>query len=200
MTKPEDLKNIKDIQMRNIIVLILITISICGCNQNSKREIKNNSVNDTITKNEKTITKCTLNNKLELINIKELNKLIPIDTVGPKSNNVYERYGLEFSGNCYDCDLAVLTITDKSIKLTNVCGKEQNQIYEVIKVTNFENRIELKTKHNDFIFTKIDNAPIYELKIIGSTIKNDELRISNYFTLEKILNKFAIHDCGDFQG
>jgi hypothetical protein len=186
--------------MKNTIVLILMSISLFGCNKNSEKEIKNKSINDTITKNEKNITKSALNTELELINIKEINKLIPIDKIDPKSNNVYERYGLEFSGNCYDCDLADLTITDKSIKLTNVCGKEQNQIYEVIKVTNFENRIELKTKNNDFIITKIDNAPIYELKIIGNTIKNDDLRISNYFTLKKILKKFETHDCGDFLG
>ncbi len=170
-----------------------------GCKQNSKEEIKNISKIDT-TKNDKTIKKKTLNYEKEEIKIEQLNKLIPIDIVDSKSKNVYEKYGLEFSGNCYACDLANLSITEESIKLTNVCDENQNQIYEIIKIINLDNEIQLKTKQNDFIFTKIDNAPIYELKIVGDKIKNENLRISRYFTLEKTLNKFEQHDCGDFQG
>jgi hypothetical protein len=185
--------------MKNITVLIFMTFIFFGCKQNSKEEIKNISKIDT-TKNEKTIKKATLNYAKESIKIEELSNLIPIDTVDSKSNNVYEKYGLEFSGNCYACDLANFSITEKSIILTNVCDEKQNQNYEVIKIITIDNGIELKTKQHDFIFTKIDNAPIYELKIIGNKIKNEKLRISKYFTLDKILKKFEQQDCGDFQG
>jgi hypothetical protein len=183
--------------MRNIITVIVITFTLCSCNQNAKQEFKKIVP---IKNNEKTIAKTTINNKIGAIKIEELNELIPIDTVDSKSKNIYKRYGLEFSGNCYACDLADLSITEKSIKLTNVCDEKQNKTYEVIKITNIDNGIELKTKQNDFIFTKIDKAPIYELKIIGNEIKNNSLRISKYFTLKKILNKFEQHDCGDFEG
>lgn len=183
--------------MKNIALLILILFF--GCKQNSKEEIQNISKIDT-TKNGKTIKKANLNYEKEVTKLEELNKLVPIDTVDSKSKNVYKKYGVEFTGNCYACDLANISITEKSIKLTNVCDEKQNQIYKVIKIINLDNRIELKTKQNDFIFTKIDNAPIYELKIIGNKVKNENLRISKYFTLEKILNKFEQHDCGDFQG
>lgn len=182
--------------MRDILAVILIIFTFCGCNKSTKQELKKI---DTITNNQKTVAKTTTD-KIEAIKIEELNQLIPIDTVDSKSKNVYKKYGLEFSGNCYACDLANVSITEKSIKLTNVCDENQNQTYEVITITNIYNGIELKTKQNDFIFTQIDKAPIYKLKIIGNEINNKNLRISKYFTLKKILNKFEQHDCGDFEG
>lgn len=182
--------------MRDILALILIIFTFYGCNKSPKQELKKI---DTITNNEKTVAK-TATDKTGTIKIEELNELIPIDTVDSKSKNVYKKYGLEFSGNCYACDLANVSITEKSIKLTNVCDENQNETYEVITITNIDNGIKLKTKQNDFIFTKIDQAPIYKLKIIGNEINNKNLRISKYFTLKKILNKFEQHDCGDFEG
>lgn len=185
--------------MKSSSVLILFTFIFFGCKQNSNEGIKNNNKINTA-KNDKFVKKVTVNHEKETIKLEELYKLIPIEILDSQSNNVYKKFGLEFSGNCYACDLANLSISEKSIKLTNVCDEKQIQLYEVQKLTYLDNRIELKTKQNSFIFTKIDKAPIYELKIIGKKIENEKLRISTYYTLEKILNKFEQHDCGDFEG
>jgi hypothetical protein len=115
--------------MKSSSALTLITFIFFGCTQNSNEDIKSNSKIDT-TKNDKFIKKITLNQEKKAINIEELNKLIPIEIVDPKSTNVYEKYGLEFSGNCYACDLANLSISEKSIKLTNAVSYTHLRAHE----------------------------------------------------------------------
>ena len=126
--------------------------------------------------------------------------LISIAILNKKSKNVFEKYGLEFSGNCYACDLAELKIDDKKISFHNTCD---NKIHLELAITKFvtnKNEIIIETGTGRFIFLKIEDLPIYELKIIGKHFKNKNLRIGTYFTLKKIINKFEVHDCGDFQG
>ena len=155
---------------------------------------------DTIVKTKKIVEKPAINIEDERIKIEHLDELVPIDTVDSKNKDVFKKYGLEFNGNCYACDLALLSITKKSIKLTNVCDSKVNEIYNIVKFSVFDYRIEISTAQNDFLLTKIDNAPVYELKIIGNDIRIENLRVSRFFTLKKILDKFKQHDCGDFEG
>ncbi|OOV20842.1 hypothetical protein BXU10_13650 [Flavobacterium sp. LM4] len=158
----------------------------------------NNKSNTTInTENNIKVSKKNSNN--EKRSIEQLN-LIPIDTVDSKSENIYKKYGIEFSGNCYTCDLAEIAITEQTLKLTNVCDVNLNREFEIIKITNAKSEIEIKTQQSDFIFTEIDKTPIYELKITGKEINAENLRISKYYTLKKLLKKFEQHDCGDFEG
>ena len=186
--------------MKTIITLFFAILVLWSCNQNTKQEIKNIPQQDTVVKNEKSSIMPSLINQNKTMGIEKLSELIPIDTVNSKSKDVYEKFGLEFSGNCYNCDLAVLSITEKTIRLTNVCDEKLNQILEIIQITNTDNGIEIKTKQHNFIFTEIDKVPIYELKIIGDNIEIENLRFSKYYTLKNLLKKFKQHDCGDFQG
>ncbi len=186
--------------MKNRIVVFFMIISIFGCNQKTERKTDNENLNDTITKKTNSISDENSTKNLENFSLMELNNLVPMEIVDSLSNNVYEKYGLEFSGNCYSCDIANVSITEKSIILTNVCDEKQNKTFNIINIAEIDNRIEIKTKSNEFIFTKIENEPIYKFRIIGKTIEFDNLRFALYYTLEKILNKFKQHDCGDFQG
>ena len=181
--------------MKIVITVILGAFILFGYSQNSKQKNQNSN---TTTKSEKNIVAENVNINSEN-NFEPLN-LIPIDIVDSKNKDIYKKYGIEFSGNCYECDLAEFSINEKSIKLTNVCDTEQNQIFEIIKITNTKSKIEIKTKQNNFVFTEIDKVPIYELKIIPKGIKTKNLRISKYYTLKKLLKKFEQHDCGDFEG
>lgn len=181
------------------ITIILGAFILFGCNQNPKEKIKEIEKNDTTTKTEKNVEAVTVNIDDENNKIEQLS-LIPIDTVDSKNKDIYKKYGLEFSGNCYDCDLAEMSIIEKTIKVTNVCDGKINQVFEIVKITHTKNGIEVKTAQNDFMFTEIDKASIYELKIMGKDIKAENLRISKYYTLKKLLKKFEQHDCGDFQG
>jgi predicted RNA-binding protein len=166
--------------MKSTVSLLTFSIIfLISCNQNNKQEA---------------------NNTVEKINIKPLENLIPIDTIDTKSNNVFEKYGLEFNGNCYACDLANISVTGKQIRVINVCDEKQTEDFEIVEITGDENKIMMKTLQNKFEFIKIDKAPIYELKISGNALKNKNLRISRYYTLKQLLNKFKQHDCGDFQG
>lgn len=176
------------------------SIYFFGCNLNPKQKIKEIEKSDTITKTEKNTEVPTVNIDDQSNKNERLNQLIPIDAVDSKDKNIYKKYGIEFSGNCYVCDLAELSITEKALKLTNVCDGKLNQVFEIVKITNTKKGIEIKTTQSNFVFTEIDKAPIYELKIKGKEIKAQNLRISKYYTMKKLLNKFEQHDCGDFEG
>ncbi|NRS90920.1 hypothetical protein HNQ02_003875 [Flavobacterium sp. 7E] len=180
------------------LITTLIAFVFLGCNKNQETNKVPENINFPIIG--KPIIQPTKKNENKIVNIEQLKQIVPIDTVNTKSTNVYEKYGIEFTGNCYACDLAEISITEKTIKLTNICDEKENKNIEIIEIVNNKDKINIKTKHSNFIFSKIDTAPIYELQIIGENIEFKNLRISKYYTLKKILNKFKEHDCGDFQG
>ena len=181
-----------------LIIAIFITF---GCSQYPRNEPKKSDTTKPAVKISKTITEPNNNKASEIVSIESLDILIPIEIIGSKNKEGYIKYQMEFNGNCYDCDLAHLSITEKSIMLTNVCDKNSNQAYEVIKVTKFEKGIEIKTKQNVFVFNVIDKSPIYELKTVGNKIENETLRLSKYYISKKTMNKFIMKGvCGGFDG
>lgn len=130
----------------------------------------------------------------------DFSDLIPIDLLDSKSTNVYEKYGIEFSGNCYSCDLASLSITKNKMIWTNIC--DQNDIFEIndLSFSNKGNKTIIKTPARTYILNKIDKAPVYELVTEGKKLDLKNKRISKYFTIKKALSFFKEHDCGDFEG
>lgn len=186
--------------MKPLFKLILIILVFSRCKQMPEQSFKEMAKKDTVIthaeKSEKpVIAGNEINEKAE-----SPMHLVPIDTVDSKNKDVFKRYGIEFDGNCYTCDLAELFINDKMIQLTNVCDEKRNKSFDIITITKSGNRIEIKTAQNDFVFTEIDKAPVYELKITGNGTQIEMLRLSAYYTLKKILKKFEEHNCGDFQG
>ncbi|MBS1916651.1 MAG: hypothetical protein JST87_10235 [Bacteroidetes bacterium] len=186
--------------MKTLFTLVLVIFFFLGCNPTPEQPFKETDKKDTGITRSKKIEK-------PVIDTNEINKkaeypirLVPIDTVDSKNKDVFKRYGIEFDGNCYTCDLAELSISDKTIQLVNVCDEKRNKSFDIITISKTDNSIEIKTAQNNFVFIKIDKAPVYELKITGNTIQVELLRLSTYYTLKKILKKFEEHDCGDFQG
>lgn len=184
--------------MKNILTLILVLFILLGCDQ--KKEVKATNKENSDIKIEKPSAKSMVAIEAGTIKMEDISKLIPIDIINSKSTNVYKKYGLEFSGNCYACDLANLSIGEKTIKLVNVCDEKINLSFEILNISESNDRIEIKVKQTYLVFSKIDKAPVYELKINGNDLEAENLRISRYYTLSKILHKFEQHDCGDFQG
>ncbi|WP_035650250.1 hypothetical protein [Flavobacterium sp. ASV13] len=184
--------------MKTFLKLILLAFIFSGCNQNVNQKIENAAEKDTITKTKKTITEPVVDSRKK--NTGDLDQLFPIDILNPKSKDVFKKYGIEFTGNCYACDLAIVSISEKRFKITNVCDDKTTQEFEITEFSGSDDLIEFKTKQNNFILTKIDKAPVYELKITGDSIKIKNLRISKFYTTQKMLDKFEEHDCGDFQG
>lgn len=126
--------------------------------------------------------------------------LVPIDLLNSKSTDVYEKYGIEFSGNCYACDLASLSIVDDKMMWTNVCDDKDS--YEVSGFT-FEvegNKSIFTTADRTYTLTQIDQAPVYRLNITGKKFDLSNKRVSNYYTTKEALPLFKENDCGEFEG
>lgn len=186
------------------IVLGLILISFLNCKLQNKKEANSKLSTPKIEKLKRdtlitTAGKTNKNNRPKIQKNKvELATLIPIEILNTKEKDVYKKYGLAFSGNCYNCDLAKFRIENHSVFITNVCDAETELNFEIINLFTTRNKIEINTKNYSFQFLRIANDPVYELKIINSDLKNKDLLISKYFTLKKDLVKFEVHDCGDF--
>nr|WP_315028205.1 hypothetical protein [uncultured Chryseobacterium sp.] len=130
----------------------------------------------------------------------DFSALVPIDILDVKSTNVFEKYGIEFSGNCYSCDLASLSITKEKIRWTNVCDEKDTFEISSFSFTHEGSKTTLKTAQRTYIVTQIDKAPVYELVIEGEKLELNNKRLARYFTTKKSLPRFKEHDCGDFEG
>lgn len=130
----------------------------------------------------------------------DFSTLVPIDVLNSKSTNVHDKYGVEFSGNCYSCDLASLSITKKQMRWINVCDEKDTFEIDDFSYTTEGNKTIFKTPERTYILTQIDKAPVYELVIEGKKLELKNKRISKYFTTKKALPLFTEHDCGDFEG
>lgn len=171
--------------------LILILCSF-GCNQNppSQKNAKNKL---DITKENESVSE----NKSEYLKI---DTLCALEIVNPESKNVYQKYGIDFGGTCYACDVADVVITGENIRLVNVCNKEVTETFLILSSVETKNGFKLSSTACEFIFSKLSDAPIYELKITGKMKSNRELRIHKYYTTPTDLLKFGLCDCEDFQG
>ncbi len=138
--------------------------------------------------------------KTRIDNLSDFSNLVPLEIVDSTSEDIYKKYGIEFEGNCYRCDLAKIKLNKKSFDFINVCNPED--FYRINKFSYIFNEKQLKivTDKNEFIFTKINNSPIYNLKIKGSNFSLENKIISFYYTHEDNIHKFEQHDCGDFDG
>lgn len=130
----------------------------------------------------------------------DFSALVPIDVLNTKSKDAYEKYGVEFSGNCYSCDLASLSVTKNKIVWTNVCDEKDTFEINDFSFSDEGNKSILKTSERTYILTKIDEAPVYELVIEGQKLELKNKRVAKYFTTKKALPLFKEHDCGDFEG
>lgn len=135
-----------------------------------------------------------------ILSLPDFEHLYPVEIVKPESRNVYEKYGIEFSGVCYACDLAEIRINPQAIELINVC--DDKDIYRIpdFKYTIDERELVAENNGQVLIFTKVDKAPVYALEIKGKSFSFENKRIIKYYVPKKIIGKFKQHDCGDFQG
>lgn len=175
--------------LRILILLIFTLLMSCNKNQNQPEEPKE-------TKQQISTPKNVVNTN----GLEDFSELVPLTILDATSQDVYEKYGIEFSGNCYDCDLAKININKKYFDFINVCDDENVQRFKIISYSNDNKILKIKTEEHEFLLTKIEDTPIYKLTINGKELALENKRIAVYFTQSKIINKFKEHDCGDFQG
>lgn len=126
--------------------------------------------------------------------------LVPLTVVDSTSDNVFEKYGIEFSGNCYACDLASLSVATNKMIWTNVCDDKDRLVVDDFTVSGDTEKTILKTTERTYILTQIDEAPVYELRIEGAALEMNNKRIATYYTTKDALELFKEHDCGEFDG
>ena len=181
------------------IYIILICSFAIGCSQkNSKSEAAVNGQVSSIPDSGTLDAGTKKGNEID--NIGDFAHLVPIEVVNPKSTNAYEKYGIEFSGNCYACDLAAISINKKRFDIINVCNKDDFYRDEKFSYQSSEKEFIVTTEKNTFILTRIDSAPVYELKIVGEKMALKDKRFSKFYTQQTELTKFKQHDCGEFDG
>lgn len=178
-----------------IFCIFLLSIILISCNKNQSEVRTVESKVDSIEK--RNVVPKQSNNQNDLADFSEL---VPLTIIDSTSQDAYEKYGIEFSGNCYGCDLAKIKITKNHFDFVNVCDDDNVYRFENFSYSNDNKILKIKTKEHEFLLTKIEDAPVYKLTIIGKELILQNKRIAVYFTQSKILNKFKEHDCGDFQG
>ncbi|MGN7758459.1 hypothetical protein ACTJIV_13340 [Chryseobacterium sp. 22532] len=186
--------------MKNIIINFSLVIALlASCSPSTEKKL--DQLASTTVKKDTVQTSGSVKDRISKADMPtDFSALVPIDVLNSKSTNTYEKYGIEFSGNCYSCDLASLSITKDKMIWTNVCDEN-----DTFKIDEFSFSIEgsktiLKTSERTYILTQIDKAPVYELTIEGQKLELNNKRISRYFTTHKALSLFKEHDCGDFEG
>ncbi|CAD0218463.1 hypothetical protein KYG33_03185 [Chryseobacterium sp. D764] len=186
--------------MKNVIIsLSIVTALLASCSPATDKKVE--KVASTDAKTAPVSTPAPEKNNTSTSELPgELSELVPIDLLNSKSVNVYEKYGIEFSGNCYSCDLTSVSITKEKIIWTNVCDEKDTFEISDFSFSNEGNKTIFKTPERTYIVTQIDKAPVYELVIEGKKLELKNKRISKYFTTEKALPLFTEHDCGNFEG
>lgn len=134
------------------------------------------------------------------IYLSEYSKLAPIELKESKSQNVFKKYGIEFSGNCYACDLAIFKVNKKNFDIVNLCDENDFHRFKDFDYEKKGDIFRIITPETTFIFTKVENEPIYQLKIEGKKPELKNKRIAEFYTPENLIEKFEEHDCGDFEG
>ena len=138
--------------------------------------------------------------EIQEIDLSEYSKLAPIELKESKSNNVFKKYGIEFGGNCYACDLAIFKVNKKNFDIVNLCDENDFQRFKNFSYEKSGNSFKIVTSETTFIFTKTENEPIYQLTFEGEIPELKNKRISKFYTPETLIKKFEEHDCGDFEG
>ncbi len=142
-------------------------------------------------------TATTRNDTLHDINA---DTLIALALLNKNSTDLFEKYGLEFEGNCYACDLAEIRIDKNVLTLLNTCDHHTQENLRIISQQYADNQMSFETDNGTFIFKKENTLPLYSLRVNGRSSKSKDLRIGQWFTFKHLLPRFNVHDCGDFEG
>lgn len=187
--------------MKKTLLLYLLAISFTtfSCKPDHKETVKQKKVSQKISE-PKTAEKSNEENKNQDEGLFLYGELAPIELKDSKSTDVFKKYGIEFSGNCYSCDLAVFKINKKNLDLVSICDKNDFKRFKEFSYERSGNTFKIRTAETTFIFTKVENEPIYQLIIEGKKPDLKNKRIVEFYTPENLIEKFEEHNCGDFQG
>ncbi len=127
-------------------------------------------------------------------------KLVAVEIIDTNSTDVYKKFGISTSGMCYECNLANIAIEKGKIRFSNICDSTNNLVFDIVKLTLNNQHMEVQFSAGSLIIEKLNQGPVYRIKITGGFKPDKSLKIMEYFSSEADIRKFEIHDCGDFQG
>lgn len=177
------------------MLVCMATLAI-GCKQtNSSKQV---SAEQTPSTTE--VVKESTPIKSEKVNQLMSELLIPMEIANKDAKDITKKYGLEFGGNCYACDVANIIVDGEMINLMNACDIQTQVSFKITKVEEKDKVIIVHTPSNEFVFERIDDYPMYQLTVKGQEIDKEHYRPAGYYTLKSKLETFEVHDCGDFEG
>ncbi|WP_413512821.1 hypothetical protein [Myroides odoratus] len=181
--------------MKKLLTLALISLLSIACKQGKQQEISSS--------NAVTIAKIDVAKAFgtsETLKKISSELLVPMEIVEPNSMLVTNKYGLEFGGNCYACDVANILIDGEMITLMNACDLHSQISYTIESVEEKDKQISIHTKSHTFVFEQVEDYPMYSLKVVGDEIDESMFREASFYTLRSLLETFEVHNCGDFEG
>ena len=178
--------------MKRALMLIWIVAITMSCKQNNTAE-------------EKAVEQIgaeTIVSVPESEKVKQLQSelLVPMEISDKEAKEVTKKYGLEFGGSCYACDVANIIIDGEMINLMNACDLQTQISYKITKIEEKDKMITIHTPLNEFVFERVDDYPVYQLTVKGQVIDQELYRPAAFYTLKSLLESFDVHDCGDFEG
>jgi len=126
--------------------------------------------------------------------------LLPVTILEESEKDVYKKYGIEFNGNCYSCDLATIDVNRKEVIFTNICDSLARVKFQITGLEENQDNIKVKAEKFTFTFKNTSDGPVIEFSLDGEMEFNEKLRLSKYYIPSKTLEKFEVKDCGEFQG
>jgi len=127
--------------------------------------------------------------------------LTPLELLDEESNEVVSKYGLEFGGVCYACDIANIRLDNEQITLINACDKDKKISFKIVHLKLNGDQLTVITAFNEFSFHKIEESPVvYKLTVVGDNIEETYFREAFFYTLSSQITRFDVHDCGEFEG
>lgn len=179
-----------------LFYLVILSLWISSCKPENKKDRKQQTATEKMS-----LSKTSKPEKpVQDIDLSQYSKLVPVELKDSNNADIFKKYGVEFSGNCYSCDLIVFKINKKNFDIMNVCDENDFERFKKFNYDSSGNILKITTAETTFIFTKVEKEPVYELKIGGKQPDLKNKRISKFYTQENLINKFEEHDCGDFEG
>ncbi len=129
-----------------------------------------------------------------------LRQLAPLEVVDARSAHPYKRYGIDRDGYCYSCNLAEIRLTDTAVWLYNVCDSQQKLSLRLVSVQQNGAQQVFRCREGVLVFEKMNDAPVFRLTLPAPPKLPAQLQLRSFYTDKIKLPRFAVHDCGDFEG
>lgn len=178
--------------MKRALMLMCLAAVMMSCKENNNTPVKEGE-------------KATVEKVADLPNSDKVNQLlsemlVPMEIADEGAKEITDKYGIDFGGTCYACDVAEIIIDGEMINLMNACDVQTQISYKITKVEEKGKTITVHTPLNEFVFERIDDYPMYKLTVTGQEIDKEHFRTAGFYTLKSKLETFTVHDCGDFEG